>query len=169
MCNIAPVSLRVAHEDGEDTQKYSLSRTWMALCNILHLTAGTMYLVNVSYLVADTDLAVKYVTFGLQVLHNCNVDTNYLLYSRRYQLYCFRCWSIRAATDIARGGHVNVLTITCIKRLPNESLESNQSLDNLRRCVAYFQVCEKQGPFRYLSLVEPIYSSQSDELQAAFE
>lgn len=54
----------------DSAECFSLSRTWNVPRNILHLASGILALMNISFLVADDDLACKDLPIGRPVFQN---------------------------------------------------------------------------------------------------
>ena len=68
---IEPVRLNVALKTGDEAQSFFVSRTWVAPRTVLQLSSGQLALANVTFLVADDDLACEELIIGLPVLRHC--------------------------------------------------------------------------------------------------
>lgn len=78
-----PISLQVALKNGEDTQKVSFLKTITAPRAVLRLAAASLVSANVSFLIADADLAVEDLLIDLPVLQHLGINTKTLLGERR--------------------------------------------------------------------------------------
>ena len=78
---IEPVRLQVALKTGKNdkAQTFRFSRSGMVPRTVLHLSAGQLALINVSFLIADDDLTCEDLLIGLPVLRHLQVDTKTLL------------------------------------------------------------------------------------------
>lgn len=83
MKKIDPAKLQVALRKEDKPGVFSFSRTWTAPRVILHLSAGQLALVNMSFLVADDDLSCESMLIGLLVLKYLQVDTKTVLEANR--------------------------------------------------------------------------------------
>lgn len=77
-----PVKLNVALKTGQDPQSFSFSRSWTPPKTVLHLAAGNLTLVSVTFLIANDDPSCEDLLIGLPVLHHLQVDTRTLLENR---------------------------------------------------------------------------------------
>lgn len=166
---IPPISLQVALKDGDDPQKFTFSRTWTPPRTVLLLSAGPLALVNVTFLVADADLSVEDLLIGLPVLQHLGVDTKTLLEERRDLLDGSDCSSIGAANTGTPGGQVSRLMIARLNRVPNSHVSTDNPSVDTRPRVNYFKVKEEEDPFPDSSLMDPVDSTQSEEVKVEID
>lgn len=67
LTKLSPVTFRVALRKRENAQSFLLSRSWLVPSIMLNLASGQLALCNVSFFVADDDLACKNLVVGLPV------------------------------------------------------------------------------------------------------
>lgn len=70
MKGIRPVKLSVALKSGMDPETFSFSRSWTSPPTGLHLSSDQLVLANVTFLVADDDLACEELLIGLPPVQN---------------------------------------------------------------------------------------------------
>lgn len=154
MTKIDKVSLQVALKEDETAQSFTFSRRWTPPRTVLRLVAGPLALVNVTFLVADADLAVEDLLIGLPVLQHLGVDTKSLLENKRDVLNGTDCSTVKPHIT---GGHVSRLMIARLNRMTNEDFDA-------RPRVNYYDVRDEEDPFPDKSLLDPVDSSQHDEI-----
>lgn len=169
LTKIDPVFLQVALKQGDNAEKFTFSRTWTPPRTVLQLLVGPLALVNVTYLVADADLAAESLLIGLPVLQHLGVDTKTLLEERRDRLDGADCSAVKAATSGSGGGRVSRLMIARLNRVTNDSVEPVIHPDDNRHHVDFFKVREEADPFPDASLLDPLDADQHDEIQEALE
>lgn len=134
------------------------------------MSAGPLALVNVTFLVADADLSAEDLLIGLPVLQHLGVDSKTLLEERRDLLDGADCSSVRSLSPNSSGGLVSRLMTARLHGLLNSDLETSlppdQNLDAPRPHVDYYQVREEPDPFPDSSLMDPIDSSQTEEVDS---
>ena len=91
MKKIRPMKLQVALKDKQEAQAFTFSRSWTAPRTVLQLPTGPLALLNITYLVADDDLAEGDLLIGLPVLKVLGLDTKKLLEQRRNDLHGTEC------------------------------------------------------------------------------
>lgn len=79
MTKIDKVSLQLALKDADRAQLFTFSQTWTPPPTVLRSAAGPLALVNVTFLVADANLAAEDLLIGLPVLRHLGVDSKALL------------------------------------------------------------------------------------------
>lgn len=97
------VSLKVALKEGDEAEKFTFSLTWTPPRTKLELAAGPLALVNITFSVADADLAVEDFLTGFPVLQNLGVDKETLLQDRRDLFEGASCPFVRAANESKHG------------------------------------------------------------------
>lgn len=165
---IEEVTLQVALKEGDSAQLFTFSRSWTPPRTILRLAAGPLALVNVTYLVADDDLAVEDLLIGLPVLQHLGIDTKSLLESKRDVLDGIDCSSVRSSTGTTCGGHVSRLISSRLNRVV-DPFDFNTPPDPSRPRVNFYSVQEEVDPFPDKSLLHPIDSAQQEEVSEAIE
>lgn len=130
------------------------------------MAADPLALVNVTFLVANADLAVEDLLIKLPVLQHFGVDTETLSEERRDFLDDSDCSSITPGT---RSGQVGRFMIARLNPVPNSSVLDDKSLDNDRPRVHFYKVRKEEDPFLDTSLLDAVDSSQSDEIKYSIE
>lgn len=128
-----------------------------------------MALINITYLVADGDLAVQDLLIGLPVLKHLGVDTKLLLEVRRALLDGPYCSTTRAVGNGTHGGQVSRLMIARLNRVLNKSVEAVMNASNDRPHVGYYKARDRQDSFPDPSLLDPIDHDQHEEIESATE
>ena len=83
---VTPVKLQVSLKAGDEAHSFCFSRTWTVPRTVLHLASGRLALRNITYLVADDEIACEDLLIGLSVLRHLKVDTKTLLETNRASL-----------------------------------------------------------------------------------
>lgn len=169
MTPIDTISLQAALKDRKDVEKYSFSRSITVPRTVLHLAAGPLALVNVSFLVADGELAVQDLLFGLPVLQHLGVDSKTLVEQRHGSLDGFDCSALKAAQAGTHGNQVGRLMIARLNRPPNPVEISAPPLVDSRPRDNYFKVREEKDPFPDFSLLDPVDSVPTEQASSAIE
>lgn len=167
MSKIPLVKLQVALKEGEEAKEFSFSRSWTTPRTILQLSSGPLALVNVTYLVADAQLAVEDLLIGLPILKHLGIDTKTLLEERRDLLDGADCSTIRAASSGLHGGQVSRLMVARLNRTTNDAVEPVMEIFENRTRVDYYRVKEEVDPFPDPSLLDPVDSDQSEDVETA--
>lgn len=155
MRKIAPVNLQVALRKTEHAETFSFSRIWTVPRTVLHLSSGQLALLNLSYLVADDDLASESLLIGRPILAHLQVDTRTLLEQNRAVLNGADCSSIGNPTAPTRGGFVSRIMLARINRI----------VDHPR--ANYYMAQTEEDPFPDPSLLDPLDSEQHDDVLGA--
>lgn len=87
MRKIEPVKLQAKLCKGATAESFQFSRVWKFPRTIFHLSSGQLYILEVSFLVADDELIFESVIIGRPVLENVKIDTVSLLDQNREHLY----------------------------------------------------------------------------------
>ena len=160
---IEPVRLQVALKSGSEAASFSFSRTWTSPRTVLHLSSGQLALANVTYLVADDDLACEDILIGLPVLRHLQVDTRTLLETNRSALDGIDCSDVGNPSLDERSGRVSRLMICRLNRVRNNYPSSQGD----RPHVHYRAARTEDDPFPDPSLLDPVDSTQHDEVLEA--
>ena len=170
MTNIDKVSLQVALKDSSKAQSFSFSRTWTPPRIIFQLFTGTLALVNVTFLVADDELASEDLLIGLPILRHLGIDSKTLLEQKRDLLDGIDCSSVRQYQCATHGGKISRLMLARINRVSNDEIEQQKDdFDKPATNVNYFITRNEPDPFPDSSLLDPIDSDQHDEVANAVE
>lgn len=175
LTSIDPVTIEVALRQGKNTQSFTFSRSWLAPRLVLHLSSGRMALCNISFLVADDDLACEDLLIGLPVLQHLRIDSKTLLENNRATLDGTDCAEVGnpTATHIGRVGHFMVARTMRVKgNSYKHGIEYGQrsaqpSRDRPR--VHYDEARSAPDPFPDPSLLDPLDDAQHDDIRAAVE
>lgn len=97
MSPIQKVSLSAAFKNGttDSAGSLSFSRTCTVRRTILHLASGNLALMDISFLVANDDLACEGLLIGRIVLQQLWVDTNSLLDNNRFAINGADCSEVK--------------------------------------------------------------------------
>lgn len=171
MTAIKTIKLRVALKNGEDEHSFSFSRSWTCPRTVMHLASGQLALTNVTFLVADAELACEPLIIGLPVIQHLQVDTRTLLENNRDVLDGADCSHIRNTANDSRGGTVSRMMIS---RLNGERTSDNDQakatdIDMDRPRVNYNTARMEEDPFPDPSLLDPIDSDQHADVRDSVE
>lgn len=119
---ITPVRLQVALKSETEAQTFSFSRSWTAPRTVLHLASGQLALANVTFLVADGDLACEDLLINLPVLRHLQVDTRTLLENNRSVLDGADCSHVGNRTLLNSGGKVSRMMIARLNRTARDTV-----------------------------------------------
>lgn len=169
MKKIDTLSLQVAPKDGGDAKEFTFSSTRNSPRTTLELAAGPLALINITFLVADVNLAVEDFLIGLSILQHLGVDTKTLLKIRRDLLNGADCSFVRAVNESKHGGMVSRLTPAHFNCVPSEGF-AESSQDGLSRPrVNYYAVREEKDEFAETSLLDRIDSAHQNAIETAVE
>ena len=162
MTKIEPVTLQVALKKDSAAQSFQFSRKWSVPRLTLHLASGKLAVLNISFLVADDDLASQGILIGRPVLQHLKVDTRTLLEENRAALDGTDCATVGNPTEGARGGYVSMIMNARANNV------RNPLQDHLRPRINFFGSRNDEDPFpnpNLLDLIQP----NGDETNAAIE
>lgn len=167
---IKPVTLQVALKSETKAQSFTFSRTWTPPRTILKLSAGPLALLNVRYLVAESNLTAEDVLIGLPVLRHFGVDTKTLLEERRDLLDGSDCSNVEAG----KGGTVSRLMVARLHCVPNEAVSEDCSKEgdptySRDSSVDYYRVREEEDPFPDPSVLDPLDIDQEDAIESGID
>jgi transposase InsO family protein len=163
---ITAVRLSVALKSGDEAEQFSFSRTWTVPRLVLHLAAGQLALLNVTFLVADDELSCEDLLIGLPVLQHLRVDTRTLLENQRAALDGADCSSVLNAAVSDASGKLGRLMIARLNRAGNAQAQMG---DAHRPRVDYYEARARVDPFPDPSLIDPVDSGQAEEVSSAVE
>lgn len=165
---VNPVHIQVALKSGDDAQSFTFSRTWTIPRTVLQLASGQLALANVSFLVADDELACEELIIGLPVLRHLQVDTRTLLENNRSVLDGSDCSHVGNPTTRSRGGIVSRMMFARMNRVVPEhtanEIAGQRKEDRPR--VNFYTARTEEDPFPDPSLLDPIDSDQHGEIIA---
>eukprot|EP00737_Agarophyton_chilense_P004416 gb/GEZJ01005548.1/.p1 GENE.gb/GEZJ01005548.1/~~gb/GEZJ01005548.1/.p1 ORF type:complete len:277 (+),score=18.39 gb/GEZJ01005548.1/:1081-1911(+) len=154
---IKTTHLSVALKSGTETQIFAFSRTWTAPRTVLHLSSGSLALQNITYLVADNDLACEELLIGRPVLRHLRVDTETLLNNNRFALNGADCLEVGNPTVDSDEGYVSCLMVERLHKDLHASDAIQRIQPPLNRPRANFHAARQdQDPFPDPSLLDPI-------------
>lgn len=104
---ITPVSLRVARKKDKNPDKFTFCRTWTPPRTVIHLSAGQMALVIVTYTVSNSERTAEDLLIGLPILQHLGIDSKSLLEERSDQLDGSDCFNLGDSKSMARSGQVS--------------------------------------------------------------
>jgi hypothetical protein len=120
-------------------------------------------LVNVTYLVADADLAEGDLLIGLPVLQHLGADTKTLLDRNRDVFDGVDCTGIGKNDDVGTVGRLMTLRLNKLPAPQNSAV----ILDENRPRINYYDVRQEEDPFPDSSLLDPMDSAQQDDIKEA--
>ena len=139
----------------------------------MQLFTGTLALVNVTFLVADDELAAEDLLIGLPILQHLGIDSKSLLEQKRDLLDGVDCSAVRDLPGATRGGKVSRLMLARLNQVSNDEVDSaanpTDASDPSRPTVNFFTVRNEQDPFPDSSLLDPVDSEQHDEIASTVE
>lgn len=162
---IPTVRLQVALKAEAEAQVFSFSRRWTCPRTILHLAAGQLALCNISFLVAEDDLACEDMLIGLPVLQHLKVDTKTLLENNRATLDGVDCSKVGQSEKGSTSDHADRL----VTRMEALSRNEASEVDQHRERVNYYQTRQSEDPFPDPSLLDPIDSEQHAHINQSIE
>lgn len=160
---IYPVHLQVAPRKSEDAALFSFSRTWTAFRTLLHLAAGQLALANVTYLVADDELACEDPLPGLPVLRHIHVDTKPLLETTRTALDGADCSFVGTPAIGDRSGRLSRMMVDRLNSIVPQHPTTTPQLSESRPRVDYNTAHNDLDPFPDPSLLDPIDDDQQEK------
>lgn len=162
MIAIKIVRFKVAHKSGEDPQSCSFSRSWTCPRSVMNLATGQLALGNVTFLVANADLACKPLIIGLPVLKHLQVDTPTPLDNNRAVLDGANCSHIGNTTTGDRGSIVSRMVTARLDRIrtAEDDADTGTEPQTNRPRVKYQTARTEEDRFRDPSLLDSIDSEQ---------
>lgn len=129
---IAPVHIQVAIKSDSEPSTFTFSRIWQVPRLILELASGRLALRNISFLVADSELAAEDLLIGLPVLKHLGIDSKTLLERNRATLDGTDCDLVRPRQDVSTCGTLGRLLIARLQRVkgPEPIAEDNSETEN---------------------------------------
>lgn len=128
----------------------------------MQLSSGQLALANVTFLVADDELACEDLIIGLPVLRHLQVDTRTLLENNRAVLDGADCSDVWNPTRFQRGGTISGMMIARLNRLPNTKPDTDTQKN--RPPVNFYSARLEEDPFPDPSLLDPVDSEQHDTI-----
>ena len=119
---------------------------------------------NVTFLVAEDDLACEELIIGLPVLRHLQVDTHTLLKENRPVLDGADCSHVGNPTTLNRGGNVSRMMIARLTRISNSDPVKEET-ESSRPRVNYYTARSEEDPFPDPSLLDPMDEDQHDEIR----
>ena len=165
---INPVRLNVALKSGEEPQSFSFSRSWTSPRTVFHLSSGQLALSNVTFPVADDDLAREDLVIGLPVLQNLQVDTRSLLENNRAALDGVDCTDVGNPT-ILQGGAVSRIMIARLNRIREEEFKTPDDGKSDRPRVNFYAARSEEDPFPDSSLLDLFDEDQHEDIRSAVQ
>lgn len=102
-----PVALQAALSHKTKAERHTFSRTWIASRTVLHLATGPLALLNVEYLVFNSDRATSDLLLALPVLLHLGASTKTLLKKPRDLFDGTDCLAILKSDGKSTGYHVS--------------------------------------------------------------
>lgn len=171
IAKINPVELSVALKKGVDAYKFRFSRAWTVPRTTMHLPSGKLAMMNLSFLVAEGELACENIIIGRSVLEHLSIDTAMLLDRNRQLLDDTDCSAVGNPTVLTGAVFVSRVMTARSNSIPNELLSDPNicKLDPARpRAVFDYQWIE-DDPFPNPTLLDMVDSDQSVEVHLEVE
>lgn len=171
IAKINPVELSVALKKGVDAYKCRFSRAWTVPRTTMHLPSGKLAMMNLSFLVAEGELACENIIIGRSVLGHLSIDTAMLLDRNRQLLDDTDCSAVGNPTVLTGAVFVSRVMTARSNSIPNELLSDPNicKLDPARpRAVFDYQWIE-DDPFPNPTLLDMVDSDQSVEVHLEVE
>jgi len=166
---IAPTWMQVSLRSGKQAERFSFSRTWTAPRTVLHLSSGPLALVNITYLVADDDLACEDLLIGRPVLKTLQIDSETMLERNRAVLDGADCSHVGNPIAHKQGGTVSRLMVARLNRIGNfETITEDDATAEQPR-VNYYECRNEKDPFPDPSLLDPVDSVQHAHIREAVQ
>lgn len=127
------------------------------------MAAAPLALVNVTFLVADADLAAEELLSGHPVLQHLDFDTKTLFEEKRDMLDGIDCSAVPNSTAVSRSGYVSRLTVSHLNNLPSSDGIDKSDCDNRPR-VNYYDIRQEEDPFPDPLLLDPVDTDQLQEV-----
>ena len=167
--DIPPTSLQVALKTGHQAQSFKFSRRWTVPRTIMHLPSGALALQNISFLVADDELACEELLIGLPVLRHLRIDSQTLLENQRATLDGTDCATV---PDIVPGG--GLVSRMMISRNSDHDVQphvtrTERSSISKRPHVNFNFSRQDDDPFEDSSLLDQVDSDQDSAIQQALD
>lgn len=169
MKKIPTVEVSVALKKGDEAQAFKFSRTWTVPRTVLNLPSGKLAVLNVSFLVADDDLACENALIGHPVLEHMKVDTKTLLDENRERLDGIDCGSVGNPTRATTGGYVSRLMGARYNGEIDKPASCQPTIDASRPKVNYFESRNEEDPFPDPALLDPEMNDKSRILHGEVE
>ena len=164
MYPISPVTVQVALKEDKNAQTFQFSRSLVIPRVILHLSAGQLALLNVSFLVADDDLADEDLLLGHPLLAHLGVDSRSILEHNYQVLHEMDCSTVPSlSTQKSTIGRLMAARIEHVKG------NSPPLLPATRLRSHYFANRHEPDPFPDPSLIDAADSDQSSGIDDAIQ
>lgn len=164
---IETIRLYVALQTVEKPDAFSFSRKWTEPRTIIHLATGQLALSNITFLIADEELARKDLLIGFPVLQYLQVNTRTLFERNHSQLDDADCTEVYNPTLDERSGTVSPMMICRLNRLQNDVHSLSSHEEKSRSLVHYAKLRTERNPFPDTSLLDPIDSDPHEDIAAA--
>lgn len=161
-----PVTVQVALCKNEDAQTFRSSRSWLVPGDMLHPARGQLIICNVSFFVADDDLACEDLLIGMPVLQRLCFDSKTPPESNLFELDSTNCADVGSSTT--KLGYVErlmmaramVIKLNAYKHGAN-STQRSAHLSRDRPRVCYDEARKEPYPFPDPFLLDPADKSQA--------
>ena len=168
---IKTTHLSVALKLNTEPQSFAFSRTWQAPRTVLQLPSGSLALANITFLIADNDLACEDLLIGRPVLRHLRVDTETLLDNNRFALNGADCSDVGNPTANDNEGFISRLTAARAHTTPESFLKNHPKPPPPanRPRINYHAARIDQDPFPDPSLLDLIDSDQHEAIEDAVD
>lgn len=163
----------MALKDEKEAQTFTFSREWAVPRLVLHLSVGPFALLNVTFLVADAELAENDLLIGQPVLKHLGIDLKTMLENNRAQLSETDCSGV--AMDNMVPSTVGRILIARIKGMKNykqvceEGSKTSSSSNQQRPRSNYYAKNAAIDPFSNLSLIDLRNANQDETVRKAVD